>query len=1482
MKHRFLAMFTAITLAASCFPVVTLAAGEEMKPSGGTETLIYVSPEGADNTGDGSQSNPFASITRARDEVRKLNDDMTGDIRVIIEDGTYVIDDTIEFTAEDSATNDYRISYETADGASPVISGGKAITGWTLHDDEKNIYKATVPEGMNFRQLYVNGEKVTRARNTEAGVGESAFKKVAGHNSMRDGKYLNGKEVAGAERENVLYIRPNEIPSTMNLSDLAGAELHSVISWSSNVMHIKSAGYETIPDGYDDSYEQYIKLYFEDEETELMWNRPFPWVGNMWCNDSGRYPYYLDNAYALMDQPGEWYLDRDTDTLYYKAAADADMSEATVIAPAVETLLDVQGELGSRIEGLSFTGLTFQHSNWTYPSDNGFIDSQDGHPVVSSTLDNQVGIIRPSAAVHVACTNDFRFENNTLTDIGNMTALDLEYGTSRSVVKNNIITEVAGNGIMIAKFTQNPGDECHIAYNPSDSREYCDGDKILNNRITYTGMEFEGTCGIVAGYPRNLTIANNEVGHVPYTGISVGYGWTNLDNAMRGNVIARNEIHNYMERANDGAAIYTLSKQPDSLMYENYMHDAIGNSYLQAWAAGAIYTDEQTNGYTIFRNVSEQGGHANNTHLTGNLVMFDNFLNIGTSLDAVTQEIADAAGPQEYLNSTDEILPLEPIVSGLRVTGAAVMLEGVFCFEESELEVVFCGENSQEIVVKQFLDQTANTIQCMIPENAVAGPVYVRAGAYESNKDIQLATSFEEKLAVDDTFDGDTLDDAWKEYGSTYAPQIDKGTVKVTTNNSNHGIQTADNISISKMQFDFCFNDAQTSFEGIYLYSNGGADSKAGDELSICPAFGQETVRLIRDGNSGTKQAANVTMTEDTWYTCVLMYENGQTKMKTWPADEREPDQWTLSRDGVGSTNAASVQLIYYAGTEKSVSFDNVKIWSNDTPVLEIPTFQEVENSWTATVAGKAPVLPETAKAIYSDGSAIWLKVAWELVDASTYAEPGTFTVKGNVAVINQTVTCEITVYPVTVKDDFETLEEGPVPTDNALWSSNSQAAVETDTENNVVRISSNGSNGTLTTKAKYPVQSFQFDFFLEDDMESYEGLYVTLYRGDEKNTQERFIINPGYGDGQQIRVNYKDNTTSADQGQVGCSKEISSNGWYHAQFAYENGKLCGKVWAVGTDEPSTWDVARATEPGIGNIEIAFYAMSQKYVQIDNVIISMGEENQEGSGSGSGSTATSYTITVQQSDGGKINPSTTSVRKGSDKTFTITADEGYQIADVLVDGKSVGAVSTYTFKNVMAKHTISAKFEKDIFDFHRPQTNTKVEDVTNVGSFLDVKSTDWFAEAVQYAVDNGLMNGTSSNTFTPNGATTRGMIVTILYRQAGSPAVESDGNTWWSDARVWAMANGISDGTNMDKEITREQLATMLWRYAELSGEDVSATTSLDRFEDGDKVSDYAVEALQWAVAEGIVSGKTGGIIDPQAGATRAETATMLMRFCKL
>ena len=164
---------------------------------------------------------------------------------------------------------------------------------------------------------------------------------------------------------------------------------------------------------------------------------------------------------------------------------------------------------------------------------------------------------------------------------------------------------------------------------------------------------------------------------------------------------------------------------------------------------------------------------------------------------------------------------------------------------------------------------------------------------------------------------------------------------------------------------------------------------------------------------------------------------------------------------------------------------------------------------------------------------------------------------------------------------------------------------------------------------------------------------------------------------------------------------------------------------------------------------------------------------------------------------------------------------------------------------------------------------------TTGSSFTDVPAGSWYEEAVNYVHEKGLMNGTSSNAFSPNANTTRGMIVTILARVEG---VNTSGALWYAAGQKWAMDNGISDGTNMPGVITREQLATILYRYAKQKGYDVSKSAALTGFSDADKVSGYAAEAMQWAVAEGLLQGSNDKL-DPHGSATRAQVATILMRF---
>ena len=180
-------------------------------------------------------------------------------------------------------------------------------------------------------------------------------------------------------------------------------------------------------------------------------------------------------------------------------------------------------------------------------------------------------------------------------------------------------------------------------------------------------------------------------------------------------------------------------------------------------------------------------------------------------------------------------------------------------------------------------------------------------------------------------------------------------------------------------------------------------------------------------------------------------------------------------------------------------------------------------------------------------------------------------------------------------------------------------------------------------------------------------------------------------------------------------------------------------------------------------------------------------------------------------------------------------------------------------------------------------TYVKADETTEQPStktFSDVSSSDWFADAVKYVSDKGMMNGTGTGKFSPADSTTRAMLMTVIARYAGEDTTGS--NPWYQKSMEWAKANGVSDGTAPNANITREQLVTMLYRYAKASGKDVSVgeDTNILSYTDATTVSEYAVPAMQWACGAGIVNGANGKL-NPQNNAARAEVAAILMRFCE-
>ena len=256
-----------------------------------------------------------------------------------------------------------------------------------------------------------------------------------------------------------------------------------------------------------------------------------------------------------------------------------------------------------------------------------------------------------------------------------------------------------------------------------------------------------------------------------------------------------------------------------------------------------------------------------------------------------------------------------------------------------------------------------------------------------------------------------------------------------------------------------------------------------------------------------------------------------------------------------------------------------------------------------------------------------------------------------------------------------------------------------------------------------------------------------------------------------------------------------------------------------------------------------------------------------------------YRITVEATQGGAVTADPTAAKAGTSVTLTPVPDRGYQVGSVAVTDRFGDPVAvteqadgTYTFTMPNGQVTVTVTFEQAPLPFP------------------DVTEGDWFYDAVRYAYENSLMDGVGDSLFAPNSETTRAQLVTILYRLAGEPEVSGTSGfsdvaagTWYTDAVAWAAQNGIVNGVSDTEfapgdDITREQLVTVLYRYAESKGYDVSASADLSGYPDAGQVQDYAQPAMAWAVAEGIVEGMDG-TLNPAGNATRAQIATILMRF---
>ena len=277
-----------------------------------------------------------------------------------------------------------------------------------------------------------------------------------------------------------------------------------------------------------------------------------------------------------------------------------------------------------------------------------------------------------------------------------------------------------------------------------------------------------------------------------------------------------------------------------------------------------------------------------------------------------------------------------------------------------------------------------------------------------------------------------------------------------------------------------------------------------------------------------------------------------------------------------------------------------------------------------------------------------------------------------------------------------------------------------------------------------------------------------------------------------------------------------------------------------------------------------------------------------GGSGGSSSGKTTYKVTTSAVNNGGVNASPSNAEKGATITITLSPDKGYKLDKLTVTDGSGKTVSTVKKSDTVYTFTMPASAVKVGVSY------VKATETASKTKFNDVSANDWFASAVDYVTGKGMMNGTADNTFSPKANTTRGMVVTVLYRLENQPSTSAASFTdvasgaYYANAVAWANANGIVSGYGSGKfgpndKVTREQLAAILYRYAQYKKYDVSVgeDTNILSYDDAQSISSYAIPAIQWACGAGVVTGKSGSKLDPKGNATRAEVAAMLMRFCE-
>lgn len=568
------------------------------------EAIYYVATNGNDawsgrlpEPNKAKSDGPFATPARARDALR--NRKGIGGASVVLRGGTYHLAEPLTFGPEDSGTEQTPVVWKSYPGETANLSGGKRITDWReVKGASPKRWTATIPDVQNgswyFRQMFVQrkGEPFFTRR----------FRPCKGMMVVADLTWSPARKSAPhrAAQDDFVFF-DGDLKAWQNLADVELVALHS---WSASRNRIANLDVE----------KRIVKLTAA----------PTFRIG-AWYKD-GRNPYYVENVREELKNPGEWYLDRPSGMLTYMPLPGETLQNTIFAAPRLERLVVVKGDLESKqfVENLSFEGLGFLHSDWVLP-EKGY-DVSQGQPSLPAAIE-VTGARRCSFTRCIVA-------NSSAYGIG------LGVGAMNSSVTGCLMYDLGGGGVKVGDSGMNQ--KATFPLLPTDNA-------VENNTITNTGVLHYSSNGIWCGIVKGTRIRHNEVRNNPYTGIAVGWCWGPEPTSAAGNVIERNHVHHVMQLVQDGGGIYTLGRQPGTIVRGNVIHDNIASPFACGDGECGLYFDEGSTGFLVEDNVVydvawESCKIAHNRNKPEDHVIRNNFLAICPGDAGFPKDLAAQAG----------------------------------------------------------------------------------------------------------------------------------------------------------------------------------------------------------------------------------------------------------------------------------------------------------------------------------------------------------------------------------------------------------------------------------------------------------------------------------------------------------------------------------------------------------------------------------------------------------------------------------------------------------------------------------------------------------------------------------------------------------------------------------------------------------------------------------------------------------------------